>query len=160
MKLFAKFFPPRQIDHVRREIIGYKALKSLQGSTIPFCYGTYNCEQYDGTIVLLEDVSTLGTPLHLFEGEKTEAQFREASLALKSIHALDIAHGDSSHGNILITATGVIIIDFERAKYAPLRVILRSTNLSLGGNPSRAHSEEMVTFCTRASSSMDGPKNH
>lgn len=51
--LIVKFLAP---DECASELAAYYKLKTLQGTTIPFCYGLYTSSVTKGHVLLLENV--------------------------------------------------------------------------------------------------------
>ena len=95
----------------------------MQGYSLPFSYGLYTSDNWDGYILMLENVegdtieaireNLLDEPV-----ERLKQLFLGAWKELKRIHAMQIAHCDIREENLIVSREGsFVFVDWEASKY-------------------------------------------
>ncbi|KAF7330690.1 RIO-like kinase [Mycena sanguinolenta] len=105
-------YGPRASKRLRREFDVYKALRPLQGSSIPTLFGLYR-NRTDGSSVLI--ISHGGSSLRDFDS-LTIVERHSLMSHLISIHQAGVLHNDLEPRNVVISPSlGPTIIDFDNA---------------------------------------------
>ncbi|ROW07245.1 hypothetical protein VMCG_03827 [Cytospora schulzeri] len=112
------------IRRLEREERVYKKLRSLQGHVIPVCMGLVNITEdaipgfaQFPTCLLLSwaGSSLLDYSRHDNPNLNSKRLRADVDEALTRVHGLGVLHQDAELRNLLITDSGVIVVDFERA---------------------------------------------
>lgn len=121
------------------------------GATAPLLAGDRDGDppwfatEYVPGITLAEAVERHGGPL---DGPGLWSLLREAAAGLAAVHALDMVHRDLKPSNVMLTATGVTLIDFGIARAAEQSRLTR-TGLVVGTpaymSPEQASGKQRLT---------------
>jgi len=112
-RMVLKFFPADSAKMLS-EILAYKALEPVQGSTVPQFIGVFTVDGFSGYALGLCAVDGVTLQEH-FETEAASIElFRSAWSQLCVVHDCGVAHRDVRAENILIKHDrSVVIIDFD-----------------------------------------------
>lgn len=117
---------PYSSRHRKIELDAYNVLLPLQGSLVPYCYGTAKTTQ--GLVILTEFIAPGTTIAALREsGEWARIQGLQdmALVALKRIHELGVLHRDANGNNIVVCeGEGVVLVDFDAARVYDVRTAM------------------------------------
>lgn len=120
-------------ESVQRELDIYDLCASLQGTYIPYLHGVYRVldplPQYHCLVMLTEYIGsgstvedTLDAANDILDEDEFQAELvrvakmeESAMLAVRSLHALRVVHGDLEGRNMLLMGDQVVLVDFESA---------------------------------------------
>lgn len=109
---------PFSLLHENAELDAYDALVSLQGTMVPYCYGTAKTKH--GLVILTEFIAPATTIDALrVSGEwaRLERLRYGAMAAVRCIHELGVLHRDAHGNNILVCSEDeLVLVDFDAAK--------------------------------------------
>lgn len=150
---------PHSSNHLDTELNAYRALSPLQGTSVPYCYGTAATTSPPGEVVLLTEFIAPGTTIADLQDQGNWARIRALKMSaeetMRGIHQHGVLHRDAHGRNFVVGGEGteevVVVVDFDVAS-----VIENSETLQKGLWQDRARFAEAFTLQEGGSGFEDG----